>query len=145
MSATAAAIYNYTGPYRDIIQFHRPASKRVRMSVAHRAKQFAPFAALKGFEDCVRKKEELYFPYQELSEESQEELNRKLHLLKYHEQITLTYFQEYPNHPGNVGQYKKITGTVEYIDPLYRYIRIGDKEIDITSITDLHGYEVIVF
>lgn len=145
MSATATAIYNYTGPYRDIIQFHRPASKRVRMSVAHRAKQFAPFAALKGFEDCVRKKEEIYVPYRELSDESKEELDRKLRLLKYHELITLTYFQANPSRSGNVGQYKKITGTVEYIDPLYRYMLIGDTEIEITSITELHGDEVIVF
>lgn len=30
------------------------------MDIGHRAKQFAPFAALKGFEESVRKKEIIY-------------------------------------------------------------------------------------
>lgn len=59
-----------------------------------------------------------------LSEESQHELDQKLHLLKYHDMITLTYFQENQNVPQSatpMGQYKEITSTVEYIDPLHRY------------------------
>lgn len=139
-----AILASYRGPYQDIIFLQRPASRRLSMPVAHRAKQFAPFAALKGFEDCVRKKEEIYVPYLELSDESKEDLDRKMRLLKYHELISLTYFKDNPDLPDNVGQYKKITGTVEYIDPLYRYIRIGDIEVDIHKITDITAdqYEV---
>ena len=33
--------------YRELIDAERPASRRPRMPVAERAKQFAPFAALK--------------------------------------------------------------------------------------------------
>jgi hypothetical protein len=109
------------------------------MPVSHRAKQFAPFAALKGFEDSVREKEEIYVPCIELSEESKEDLDRRLRLLKYHERISLTYFKQNPSAILPVGQYKKITGTVEYIDPLHRYIRVGDTEIEINTITELYG------
>lgn len=52
-------------------------------SVPYRAKQFAPFAALKEFEACVCKKEELYVPYLELSDEAKEEIDFKLRMLNY--------------------------------------------------------------
>ena len=32
-------------------------ARRVKMDVSNRAKQFAPFAALKGFEEAIREKE----------------------------------------------------------------------------------------
>ena len=40
-----------TGPYEDILEFpHHVSSRRKKMSLADRAAQFAPFAALSGFE-----------------------------------------------------------------------------------------------
>lgn len=42
------------GPYDDIIELTHPVSKRHRpMSLQDRAAQFAPFAALKGFDDEI--------------------------------------------------------------------------------------------
>jgi hypothetical protein len=42
------------GPYDDIIELPHPVSKRHRpMSLQDRAAQFAPFAALKGFDDEI--------------------------------------------------------------------------------------------
>lgn len=38
--------------YADIMYLPKPKLKR-KMETAHRAKQFAPFAALKGFEESV--------------------------------------------------------------------------------------------
>lgn len=55
--------------YAKLIYMPRPVSNRRKMDVGHRAKQFAPFAALRGFEESVRKKEILYEPRKELSEE----------------------------------------------------------------------------
>ena len=37
---------------------------RERMPVSQRAKQFAPFAALKGFEEAIEKKEKMFFKSQ---------------------------------------------------------------------------------
>lgn len=45
------------GGYTDILYLQRPISKRYRMDIGHRAKQFAPFAALRGFEEAVQKEE----------------------------------------------------------------------------------------
>lgn len=42
--------------YAELIYMPRPVSNRRKMEVGHRAKQFAPFAALRGFEETVRKK-----------------------------------------------------------------------------------------
>ena len=42
------------GPYDDIIELPHPVSKRHRlMSLQDRAAQFAPFAALRGFDDEI--------------------------------------------------------------------------------------------
>lgn len=42
-------------PYEDIIDLPHPTSARhPRMSMANRAAQFSPFAALSGYEDAVR-------------------------------------------------------------------------------------------
>lgn len=44
------------GKYDDIIGLEHPTSKRhPRMSMADRAAQFAPFAALTGFSDVIEK------------------------------------------------------------------------------------------
>ena len=40
--------------YNDILHKSRPVSRRHPMLISHRAKQFAPFAALKGYEEAIR-------------------------------------------------------------------------------------------
>lgn len=58
---------------------------RGRMNREDRAKQFMPFAALKGYPEALRKKEKIVVPKIELPEEYQEELDRKLRqILSYH-------------------------------------------------------------
>ena len=39
--------------YRKMLSMPRPRSRHTHMTRSHRAKQFAPFAALKGFEETV--------------------------------------------------------------------------------------------
>ena len=47
-------IDNETNRYDDIINLKRPVSrKHVPMSIENRAAQFAPFAALTGFDDAI--------------------------------------------------------------------------------------------
>ena len=41
------------GKYDDIIKLDRPKSDRPKMSNHDRAKIFAPFAALRGYEDAI--------------------------------------------------------------------------------------------
>lgn len=61
---------------------------RTKMDIAQRAKQFAPFAALKGFEEALRAKEKIIVPKIELTEESMEDLNRKLLCIEKKDMIT---------------------------------------------------------
>lgn len=43
-------------PYRDIIDLpHKQSVRRKHMPVAERAAQFAPFAALVGYDDAIRR------------------------------------------------------------------------------------------
>lgn len=50
---------------------------RSKMSRADRAKQFMPFAALKGYHEALRRKEKVVVPTAEVSEEYAEVLDRK--------------------------------------------------------------------
>ena len=46
-------------PYDDIIHLEHPSSKKhPRMARRDRAAQFAPFAALKGYEEVIEQKQE---------------------------------------------------------------------------------------
>lgn len=123
--------------YAKLIYMPRPVSNRRKMDVGHRAKQFAPFAALRGFEESVRKKEILYEPRKELSEEKKQELDRKLQYLSTGMWIQATYFVESMEFQGK-GKHYTIEGTVEFFD-LQIHLRIGDTEIPISDITDLSG------
>ena len=106
--------------------------------MSYRAKQFAPFAALKEFEACVCKKEELYVPYLELSDEAKEEIDFKLRMLNYMTGSVWLISRRIQK-ASCLLKSTKITGTVEYIDPLHRYIRIDDTEIILISITEIEA------
>ena len=102
-----------------------------RMNGGHRAKIFAPFDALKGFNEAVSAKEVLYESRIELSPEDAAELDRRLsilHNLTYNSrmaranrvQVSVTYYQPCldPNHDdyGLRGQYQTITGICWNVD-----------------------------
>ena len=102
-----------------------------RMNQGHRAKIFAPFDALKGFNEAVSAKEVLYESRIELSPEDAAELDRRLsilHNLTYNSrmaranrvQVSVTYYQPCldPNRDdyGLRGQYQTITGICWNVD-----------------------------
>ena len=64
------------------------------MDVGRRAKQFAPFAALRGLDETIRQQEIIYEPKRDLSEEKKNELDMKLRILTYGMKIQATYFQK---------------------------------------------------
>ena len=53
---------------------------RTKMSIENRAKQFMPFAALKGLPDALAAKEKIVVEKIELSSDMEEELDRKMHV-----------------------------------------------------------------
>ena len=91
------------------------------MSPRDRAKQFMPFAALKGYEEALRRKEKITVPKAELSEERGEELDRTLRQVRKNDMVTVIYFCD--------GEYLKVTGMVSRIDGTARLLKIVDTKI----------------
>ena len=102
---------------------------RSRMSREERAKQFMPFAALKGYPEALRKKEKIIVPKAEVSEEYAEELNRKLQMVKKNNMVTIIYFHE--------GEYLKKTGMVSRVDETARVLKIVNVKILFDDIYDI--------
>lgn len=112
-----------SGPYDDIIHLDRPVSKRHRpMERAKRAAQFAPFAALTGYDDCISEASRFVDKPLELDEQALEELNQRLSdtLSDPSSRVRFTIFRPDPLKEGGVteeriGQIKKFdeyTGVV---------------------------------
>ena len=102
---------------------------RPKMSREDRAKQFMPFAALKGYPEALRKKEKIIVPKVELSEEYAEALDWKLRQVKKNDMITVIYFFE--------GQYLKKTGMVSRIDETARVLKVVNTKIPFEDIYDI--------
>lgn len=102
---------------------------RTKMSREERAKQFMPFAALKGYPDALRRKEKIVVPKRELSEEYQEELDRKLRQVRKNDMITVIYFCEH--------EYLKVTGMVSRIDETARVLKIVNTKIGFDELYDI--------
>ena len=104
---------------------------RPKMSRENRAKQFAPFAALKGFEDGIRWQEKVYVDKKELSEERLEELDNKFKMIRKNDIITVVYY--------NKGEYLRVTGMVARIDVTARIIQIINTKIKLDDIYDIES------
>lgn len=100
-----------------------------KMSREERAKQFMPFAALKGYGLALREKERVVVPKKELSEDYQEELDFKLRQVKKNDMISVVYFQK--------GEYLKVTGMVSRVDVTARVLKIVNTKIKFDDIYDI--------
>ena len=104
-------------------------ANRPKMSREDRAKQFMPFAALKGYEEALKKKEKLVVPKIEVSEEDAEMLDAKLRRLRKNQIVTVVYFSG--------GEYLKKTGMISRIDKTARILRIVNTKIVFDDIYDI--------
>lgn len=102
---------------------------RAKMDIANRAKIFAPFAALKGFEEAIYAKEKVVVPKRELTEESIEELDRKLQMISCNDMITVVYYC--------MGEYLQLTDMVSKIDVTAKLLRIVDTKIRFEDILEI--------
>ena len=90
------------GKYDDILFETPPVSdKRSRMKRSDRAKQFAPFAALKGYEEAIKAQEQQYVPPVVLSETSKAEINRILNQLQRGDKVVVDYHRNGAYHTVN--------------------------------------------
>ena len=110
------------------------ASKpRNKMPIDERAKQFMPFAALRGLPDALAAKEKVLVPKVELSPEMEEELDRRMHLLAKGQMATIIYFHK--------GEYIKITGLVARIDETSRLLQIVNTKIRFEDILQIEIHD----
>lgn len=119
-----------TDRYDDIILLpHHQSKSRPHMSLADRAAQFSPFAALTGYEEAVKETARQTVRKVELSEEMQEELQKQLYILQTQiekqterkSEAAVTYFL--PDEKKEGGAYRAICGNVKRIDA-YRQVMI---------------------
>lgn len=104
---------------------------RAKMSREERAKQFMPFAALKGYDAALREKERIVVARRELSEDYREELDFRLRLVKKKDIVTVIYFCH--------GEYRKITGMVSGIDKTARILKIVNTKIHFEDLYEIEG------
>ncbi|MBO5369073.1 MAG: hypothetical protein J6B23_00185 [Clostridia bacterium] len=134
---------NQDNQYTDIINMHRPFfGNRKKMSNHDRAAQFAPFAALTGYDDAVNETARLTDSASELDEYEIEQLDRKLFYLKEHIsdniEIEITYFV--PDSKKAGGEYKKTNGFVVKIKDFEKeLIMSGGEVIPVDKIFDIES------
>ena len=81
--------------YNDIINLPHPISKKhIPMSRENRASQFAPFAALSGYDDAVKETARITSKKVDLDEESKRIINEKLNIINLYikEKPRLLYY-----------------------------------------------------
>ena len=131
------------GKYDDIINMARPVSlKHNRMPIADRAAQFAPFAALTGYDDAIDETGRYTADMAEMSEDAKELLDRKqtflLHIIDEKPEITVTYFL--PDAKKSGGEYKEISGKLKAIDEYKReLVFFGGARISTCMIRSIDG------
>ena len=115
--------------YEDIINRpHHVSKARPQMSELERAAQFAPFAAMTGYDSAIKETGRLTDESIELDEEALTALDRKYQLLiealDDAPEVTITYFQ--PDERKAGGKYVSAVGAVKKIDDFERRITMRD-------------------
>ena len=126
------------------------------MDVGKRAKIFAPFAALRGFDGCILDKEVQYQPKIILDEEVTDEIAQQLEVLhrltinsraarNNHVVVSVTYFIPCSdkNHEayGYYGQYVTVSGVCKKVDDTITHtITVGGLVI---SLDDIYKIEYV--
>lgn len=127
--------------YQDIIKIeHYEPKRHKRMSIANRAAQFAPFAALTGYNDAVNEVGRITNEQIMLSEDEREIINEKIRKIKENIKnkptIKITYFIADLFKDG--GSYVTIKEIVRRIDEGRQLIILNNKkEIKMRDIIEI--------
>lgn len=134
-----------TGRYSDIINLpHHQSARRPHMSAYNRAAQFAPFAALVGYDQMVQDAADTLLLDQRviLSEDQKGILDEKLKILQENlaemPEIHVIYFDGNSNELG--GGYVSYFGIVRRVEHYpAKLIMMDRKEILVSDILDMGG------
>ena len=117
------------GKYDEIMGLpHNISKTRPQMPMSDRAAQFAPFAALTGYDAAIKETGRLTDERIELDVEALSALDMKYQLLMEAldeaPEVTITYFQ--PDERKAGGKYLTATGAVKKVDDFERRITMQD-------------------
>lgn len=130
-----------SGRYDDILYLPHPVSeKHPPMSMAERAAQFAPFAALTGHDAVLRETERLTDSPVELTDSRRSELDAQLmelsRELERAPKAAITHFV--PDSRKQGGAYVRTVGKIRRVDTIARAVIMTDGSgIDMDFITDI--------
>lgn len=122
--------------YSDIINLpHHVSKKYKQMSLENRSAQFAPFAALTGFEDKINNNNKKHDNKILLSEEDKEILNMKLKkllsIINSKPKVKITFYDD------SERKYITIIDNIKKIDEVYKTVILNGKNINIDDIIDI--------
>ncbi len=129
--------------YDDLLNLpHHTSTVQPAMPIQNRAAQFAPFAALVGYDALIQETTRLTDQKAELDESVKAELNEKLRLLlelmPQQPKVTITYFQ--PDSRKTGGAYKTISGIIrKFLLNENNMVMTDGTQIPIDSIAALDG------
>ena len=129
------------GKYDDIINLpHHTSKNHPQMSIYNRSAQFAPFAALTGYDELINEAKKVYDKRIELSEDKMEELNKTFQALSSFEGenkplVRVYYFSHLKEE--NKGNYVEFVGKFKSINPHNKTIKIENITIKFSDIFDL--------
>lgn len=105
--------------------------QRAKMPISDRAKQFSPFAALRGLDAAMeRKRRELGLEEpRELSEYEEDALNHAFSKLSYGTKVAVIHYEN--------GTYVTSSGILSRSDPATRLLHVGEKKIPFTDIREI--------
>ena len=132
-----------SGKYDDIIDLPHPEPQtHPRMPMRDRAAQFAPFAALTGYDAAIRENARLTQERIDPAEAELAALDRRFRLLLEHlgerPEVRLTRFR--PDERKSGGVYETVSGIVKQIDLIARRIRLLDgTDIPMDDVLTLDG------
>lgn len=127
-----------SGPYDDILFRQRPVSAcHPRMSQVQRAAQFAPFAALTGYDAAVRETARITEPRRTMDEEEKAKLNDRLTLaLESGQPRRFTWFVADERKAG--GAYVSTVGSIRRIEPVSGILFLRDgRTIPVAELWDV--------
>lgn len=138
-----------TGKYDDMLRLpHHVSASRKPMAITARAAQFAPFAALSGYDAEVQEAGRLTDRPIEPDEYEKEALNARLRLLARHLRekwvVNLVFFQ--PDERKAGGAYVTRTGTVKKLYETERLLTLTDGTvIPLDDLIALDGEEFAAY
>ncbi|MFD0703504.1 YolD-like family protein [Slackia equolifaciens] len=114
---------------RDIKRSVAKYGRHVARPHADRARQFMPFAALKGYHELAHSQEATRIPRPELPEERLAELSEALQSLNPGDDVRVSFYEG--------GQRITLRGPLSKVDEVAHSVSIGVKRIPLASILDI--------